>query len=57
MGILGDVYMPIEDLVEPTEGLGQRLVGEQLMPVFQEVRELLVDLQIKLLFSHFQAYR
>lgn len=57
MGILTDVFAPIEELIRPTEGLGQQLLAERLEPVLYEARALLVDLQLKALFTSFTRFR
>lgn len=53
---MSDVLVPIEDLIEPSVGLGQTLMGEKLIPVLHQVRELLVDLQLKALATSFQHF-
>lgn len=57
MGVLGDVINPINDMIEPTEGLGLAMVNSYLIPLLHQVRVLLVDLQIKVLTTEFQYYR
>lgn len=47
MGVFSDVAYAIIDLIEPTEGLGDIIIGDALRPVFIAVRDTLVDAQTK----------
>lgn len=51
MGIFGDVYAPIRDLIEPTEGLDYLLIAEKLQAIIHPVERELIDLNLNALYT------
>lgn len=54
MGILSDVTRPIEELIRPTEGLGEQLLREKLQPEFAALALFMVDMHAKFITSLLQ---
>lgn len=47
MGILSDVTIPLDELIEPTEGLGYQLIEPTLRELFYDVAEAGFELTLK----------
>lgn len=55
MGILSDVTIPLDELIQPTEGLGYQLIREVLKPLLYDIAESGFELTTKAIATRLGA--